>query len=116
MGRRRSAAHSKKLANGYSRRYGVRRHSEELPKEPELVVEESRSEPLPVVEPEPEPVVEQQSKPEPVVEPEPEVSPAVVVSEKQQSPLDVAKKLVKKTRSRKKAAPKLKEKVELEDK
>tara|TARA_B100000131_G_scaffold190401_1_gene183122 strand:+ start:473 stop:805 length:333 start_codon:yes stop_codon:yes gene_type:complete len=110
MGRRRSAAHSKKLANGYSRRYGVRRHSEELPKEPELVVEESRS------KPEPEPVVERQPEPEPVVEPEPEVSPAVVVSEKQQSPLDVAKKLVKKTRSRKKAAPKLKEKVELEDK
>ena len=110
MGRRRSAVHSTKSPNSYSRKYGVRRPSKKLAEEPELVVEES----LP--EPEPEPVVEQQPEPEPVVELEPEVSPAVVVTEKQQSPLDVAKKLVKKTRSRKKAAPKLKEKVELEDK
>jgi hypothetical protein len=108
MGRKRSAAHSTKLANGYSRRYGVRQHSKELPKEPELVVEES----LP--KPEPEPVVEQQPEPEPVVEPEPEVSPAVVVSERQQSPLDVAKKLVKKTRSRKKPVEKAVKKVDSE--
>ena len=108
MGRRRSAVHSTKSPNSYSRKYGVRRPSRELAEEPELVVEES----LP--EPEPEPVVEQQPEPEPVVEPEPEVSPAVVVSERQQSPLDVAKKLVKKTRSRKKPVEKAVKKVDSE--
>ena len=108
MGRRRSAVHSTKSPNSYSRKYGVRKPSKKLAEEPELVVEE----PLP--EPEPEPVVERQPEPEPVVEPEPEVSPAVVVSERQQSPLDVAKKLVKKTRSRKKPVEKAVKKVDSE--
>ena len=88
MGRRRSAVHSTKSPNSYSRKYGVRRPSRELAEEPELVVEES----LP--EPEPEPVVEQQPEPEPVVEPEKEAPDEPVYPGSRKKPVEKAVKKV----------------------
>jgi|10_taG_2_1085330.scaffolds.fasta_scaffold77965_1 hypothetical protein len=98
MGRKRRALTSRKLVNKYSRKYGIRGREEATPVKPEPVIEQVVVAP----EPAPEPVVEVVAEPEP----EPAPSPAVEVKEVEESPLDRARNLVKKTRSRKKPAPK----------
>jgi hypothetical protein len=104
MGRKRRALTSRKLVNKYSRKYGIRPRDEGAPSDPAPVVDQVVVQP----EPAPEPVVEAVVEPEPAPEP----SPAVEVKEVEESPLDRARSLVKKTRSRRKPAPKTAKKAD----
>ncbi len=98
MGRKRRALTSRKLVNKYSRKYGIRPRDEGAASDPAPVADQVIVQP----EPAPEPVVEAVVEPEPAPEP----SPAVEVKEVEESPLERARSLVKKTRSRKKPVPK----------
>ena len=100
MGRKRRALHSRKFANKYSRKYGIRRQ------QPPTVDEEV----VPVVES----VVS--TAPEPAPEPEPAPAPAPVIEIKEvvePPPVPVAKP-VRKARARRKPAIKTEKKVDSE--
>lgn len=102
MGRKRRALTSRKLVNKYSRKYGIRPRDEGAASDPAPVADQVIVQPEPAPEPVVEPVVEAVVEPEPAPEP----SPAVEVKEVEESPLERARSLVKKTRSRKKPVPK----------
>ena len=95
MGRKRRAAHSRKFANKYSRKYGIRR--QQPPTADEEVV----------------PVVESVVVPA-APEPEPAPSPVVEVKEVVEPPPTPVARPVKKARARRKLATKVVKKVDSE--
>ena len=112
MGRKRRALHSRKFANKYSRKYGIRRQ------QPPTVDEEVVPVQPPTVDEEVVPVVESvvSTALEPAPEPAPAPAPAPVIEVKEvvePPPVPVAKP-VRKARARRKPAIKTEKKVDSE--